>query len=122
MVPSGGTKEKVPKVSKRRTSDESERLFSSIVQNAGNVPLLSAATQLGKVVACSHEAALAISVLARQGECRNRQLRESVERIPLVPTSHEQTRGALPDVLSLHPELVEVWVRWREVAGSSDGV
>ena len=117
---SGGNTKKDPNKSVRRTFDESEHLFSKIVQNAGCVPLFPAAAQLGKVVACRHEAALAISVLARRGECRNRQRREAVERIPLVPISQEQTRGALFDVLPLHPKLVRAWLRWRGIAASSD--
>ena len=80
----------------------------------------SAAAKLGRVVACSHKAALPISVLARTGECRNRQLKESVERIPLVPTSQEQTSGSLPDVLPLHPKLVGAWLKWRGAAVSLD--
>lgn len=51
--------------------------------------------------------------LARVGECGNRRLRAAISKLPVVPISQESTRGSLPDVLPLHPELVERWVGWR---------
>ena len=71
------------------------------------------ASLVGKVAKNSHEATLAVTMLARYGECGFRRLREAVDSLPVMPISAEDANGSLPDVLPLHPKLVKAWLRWR---------
>lgn len=87
--------------------------FSRMVRTSGAVPLFSAAAQVGTSVTNSHAAALALSALARYGQCGLRRLREAIDLLPVVPTFSEHSDGRLPDVLPLHPRLVKTWVKWR---------
>ena len=87
--------------------------FPRMVRRSGSVPVFSAAALLGASVTNSHAAALALSALARYGECGLRRLRDAVSMLPIVPTFSEHSNGRLPDVLPLHPRLVKTWVNWR---------
>ena len=70
-----------------------------------------AASQVGRVVSDSQQAALALAMLARHGECGIRRVREAVESLPLVPASFESSFGSLLDLLPLHPVLVKDWCK-----------
>lgn len=87
--------------------------FKCVVLNSGNEPLFSVASLVGKVARNSHEATLAVTMLARYGECGLRRLREAVDSLPVLPISAEDSNGSLLDVLPLHPRLVKAWLRWR---------
>ena len=87
--------------------------FPRWVRMSGSVPVFSAAAHLGAALTTSHGAVVALSALARYGECGLRRLRDAVGQLPVEPISSEHVNGRLPDVLPLHPRLVKAWVKWR---------
>lgn len=93
--------------------------LNHVVQRSGSVPMHDAASHVGRVVSDSHQAALALNMLARYGECGLRRLGNAVDLFPLVPASLDETVGTLPDVLPLHSTLVTNWCREREQCSGS---
>lgn len=84
-------------------------LFKRAAKRPGSVPLFSVAAEIGRVVSDSQEATLAIAMFARYGECGIRQLRDTLQGVPVMPTAQESTKGPVIDVLFVHPCLVDYW-------------